>query len=51
VIAVRSDGPALAMVSPEQLAELADGHAEEPKPVNGTHLHPDCPDCDEDGQV
>jgi hypothetical protein len=53
VIAVRSDAqpPALAMVSPEQLDSDADGLREIPQPVNGTHLHPDCPHCDEVGQV
>ena len=53
MIAVRSDdrAPALVMVSPERLRELADGRAAEVPKVNGTHLHPDCQHCDEDGQV
>jgi hypothetical protein len=48
--AIRSESPHLALVAPERLLELAegqehDGQGESPKPVNGAHLHPDCPDC------
>jgi len=45
--ALRNDQqPALLVVSAEQLAKLADGReANRPQPVNGQHLHPDCPDC------
>jgi hypothetical protein len=49
--AVRTEGPALSMISPEQLAELADGQAAEVPKVNGSKIHGPCPHCDEDGQV
>jgi hypothetical protein len=54
-VITRSDsgqGAALAFISPEALQEMAgDDHAERPERVNETRLHPDCPHCDEDGQV
>ena len=50
MIAVRSDGPVLAMTSPEQLEALGEQPTVgEVTVVNGTSVH-DCPECEAEGQ-
>jgi hypothetical protein len=39
------------LAAPERLQDIPDPPGPDPLPkVNGTHVHPDCPHCDEDGQ-